>query len=108
LTQRVKAVAEEVPGVTDTLVSRETGSPEELVFVDRLKAADMHLTVSRIADTLQTVLSGTTAGTYRERGDEFDIRVKVDNAEKQDMRSLLDFTVTGLEGTPVVLANVVD
>lgn len=108
LAQRVKAVAEEVPGVTDTLVSRETGSPEELVFVDRLKAADMHLTVSRIADTLQTVLSGTTAGTYRERGDEFDIRVKVDNAEKQDMRSLLDFTVTGLEGTPVVLANVVD
>jgi HAE1 family hydrophobic/amphiphilic exporter-1 len=108
LAQRVKAVVEGVRGVTDVQVSRESGSPEELIYVDRLKAADMHLTVSRIADTLQTVLSGTTAGSYRERGDEFDIRVKVDDAEKKDIRDILDLTVTGSEGTAVVLRNVVD
>ncbi len=108
LSQRVKEVVEEVEGVTDVQISRESGSPEELIFVDRLKAADMHLTVSRIADTLQTVLSGTTAGSYRERGDEYDIRVKVDDAEKLGIRDILDLTVTGSEGTPVVLRNVVD
>lgn len=108
LSRRVKEAVEEVEGVTDVQVSRETGSPEELIFVDRLKAADMHLTVSRIADTLQTVLSGTRAGSYRERGDEYDIRVKVDNAEKLGMRDILDLTVTGSEGTAVVLRNVMD
>lgn len=108
LSQRVKEVVEEVEGVTDAQVSRESGSPEELIFVDRLKAADMHLTVSRIADTLQTVLSGTRAGSYRERGDEYDIRVKVDDAEKLSLRDILDLTVTGSEGTAVVLRNVVD
>jgi HAE1 family hydrophobic/amphiphilic exporter-1 len=108
LSQRVKEVVEEVEGVTDVQVSRESGSPEELIFVDRHKAADMHLTVSRIADTLQTVLSGTRAGSYRERGDEYDIRVKVDDAEKLSMRDILDLTVTGFEGTAVVLRNVVD
>ena len=63
LAQRVKQIVESVDGVTDALLSRESGSPEELVFVDRAKASDMRLTVSGIADMLQTVLSGTTAGT---------------------------------------------
>jgi len=108
LAQRVKEAVEHVRGVTDVQLSRESGSPEELIFVDRLKAADMHLTVSRIADTLQTALAGTTAGRYRERGDEIDIRVKVDNAEKLDLRDILDLPVTGSEGTAVVLRNVVD
>ncbi|MGC9325934.1 MAG: efflux RND transporter permease subunit, partial [Desulfomonilia bacterium] len=107
IAQRVKTLVENIEGVTDAQVSRETGSPEELVFVDRLKAADLKLTVSQIADMLQTVLSGTTAGRYREGGDEYDIRVKISEADKMDLRELLDLTITGAEGTPVVLRNVV-
>jgi HAE1 family hydrophobic/amphiphilic exporter-1 len=107
LAQRVKEFVEETDGVTDARVSRETGSPEELIFVDRAKAADMHLTVSRIADMLQTVLSGTTAGSYREGGDEYDIRVKIDDAEKMDIREILDLTIAGAQGEGVVLRNVV-
>jgi HAE1 family hydrophobic/amphiphilic exporter-1 len=107
LAQRVKNLVEETDGVTDAQVSRETGSPEELVFVDRAKAADMHLTVSGIADMLQTVLSGTTAGSYREGGDEYDIRVKIEDAEKMDIREILDLTIAGAQGEAVVLRNVV-
>jgi HAE1 family hydrophobic/amphiphilic exporter-1 len=107
LAQRVKQIVESVDGVTDALVSRESGSPEELVFVDRAKASDMRLTVSGIADMLQTVLSGTTAGSYREGGDEYDIRVKIKDADKMAVREILDLTITGAEGEPVVLRNVV-
>lgn len=107
LAQRVKQIVESVDGVTDALLSRESGSPEELVFVDRAKASDMRLTVSGIADMLQTVLSGTTAGSYREGGDEYDIRVKIKDADKMPLREILDLTITGAEGEPVVLRNVV-
>ncbi len=107
LAQRVKQIVESVDGVTDALLSRESGSPEELVFVDRAKASDMKLTVSGIADMLQTVLSGTTAGSYREGGDEYDIRVKIKDADKMPLREILDLTITGAEGEPVVLRNVV-
>ncbi|HOO38775.1 MAG TPA: efflux RND transporter permease subunit [Deltaproteobacteria bacterium] len=107
LAQRVKQIVESVDGVTDAQLSRESGSPEELVFVDRAKASDMKLTVSGIADMLQTVLSGTTAGSYREGGDEYDIRVKIKDADKMPVREILDLTLTGAEGEPVVLRNVV-
>jgi len=107
LAERVKEIVENVDGVTDAQTSRESGSPEEIVFVDRLKAADMQLTVSRIANMLQTVLSGTRAGSYREGGDEYDIRVKIRDAEKMDIREILDLTIAATDGEPIVLRNVV-
>ena len=107
LAERVKKIVEDVDGVTDAQLSRESGSPEELVFVDRQKAADMKLTVSQIANMFQTVLSGTTAGSYRKGGDEYDIRVKIKDAEKMDIREILDMTLVSTGGEPVVLRNVV-
>jgi HAE1 family hydrophobic/amphiphilic exporter-1 len=107
LAERVKRVIEQVDGVTDAHVSRESGSPEELIIVDRQKAADMKLTVSQIANALQTVLSGTRASNYREGGDEFRILVKLKEAERMDLRDILDLTLTNADGQPVVLRNVV-
>jgi HAE1 family hydrophobic/amphiphilic exporter-1 len=107
LAQRVKAVVEPVNGVTDVQISRESGRPEELIIVDRQKAADMKLSVSGIADMLQTVLSGTQASNYRDAGDEFRIMVKLKNAEQMELSEILDLTLTNTDGKPVVLRNVV-
>jgi HAE1 family hydrophobic/amphiphilic exporter-1 len=108
LANRVKAITERVPGVTDAQISRDLGSPEELITVDRQKAADMKLTVSQIANALQTILSGTQAGNYREGGDEYRILVKIENSEQLDLRDILDLTLTNSDGQPIVLRNVVN
>ncbi|MBM4024026.1 MAG: efflux RND transporter permease subunit [Planctomycetes bacterium] len=108
LARRVREIVEEVEGVADTRLSRDPGGPEELIVIDRQKAADMHLTVARIANALQTILSGTRAGYYRQSGDEFTILVKLRDAEKSDLRDILDLTLTNTDGQPVVLRNVVD
>jgi HAE1 family hydrophobic/amphiphilic exporter-1 len=107
LAQRVKRLVEGVPGITDAQLSRESGTPEELILVDRQKAADMKLTVSQIAKTLQTVLSGTRASNYREGGDEYRILVKLEDAERLELRDLLDLTLANADGEQVVLRNVV-
>jgi len=107
LARRVEEIVDRIEGVTDTRVSRESGSPEELTIVDRQKAADMKLTVSQIANMLQTVLSGTRAGSYREAGKEYTILVKLENAGRLALTDLLDLTLTNAEGKPVVLRNVV-
>jgi HAE1 family hydrophobic/amphiphilic exporter-1 len=108
LAQQVKGVVEQVQGVTDAQLSRESGSPEELIMIDRQKAADMKLTVSQIANALQTVLSGTPAGYYREKGDEYTIRVKLNEAEHMDLEEILNLILTNSDGEPVVLRNVVN
>ena len=107
LAKRVQGLVETVEGITDARVSRESGVPEELIIIDRQKAADMKLGVSAIANMLQTVLSGSTAGNYREAGDEYAILVKLRDSEKLDLREILDLTLTNTAGQQVVLRNVV-
>jgi HAE1 family hydrophobic/amphiphilic exporter-1 len=88
LAKRVEEIVEQVDGVTDTRVTRESGNPEELIIVDRQKAADMKLTVSKIADMLQTVLSGTSASSFREAGNEYKIRVQLKDAKRMALQEI--------------------
>jgi len=101
-------VVEGVNGITDAQMSRESGTPEELIVVDRHKAADMQLTVSKIAEMLKTVLSGSTAGYFREGGKEYRILVKLKDAEKKELREVLNLPVSNAAGEPVILRNVVE
>ncbi|HOP48146.1 MAG TPA: efflux RND transporter permease subunit [Desulfobacteraceae bacterium] len=107
LARKVKSIVENVDGVTDVQISRESGSPEELIIVDRQKAADMKLSVSQIANMLKTVLTGTGASNYRESGDEYRILVKLEEAEQKTLREILDLTLVNSDGEPVVLRNLV-
>ncbi len=107
LGQKIKEALEETDGVTDADLSRDVGSPEELIIVDRLKAADMNLTMRQIAEMLQTVLSGMRAGNYREQGDEYRILVQVKNADRMDLDEILNLTLANEKGEPIALRNVV-
>ncbi|MBN2372812.1 efflux RND transporter permease subunit [bacterium] len=107
LAQRIADLVEKVEGITDVRISLEAGVPEEMIIVDRQKAADMHLSLSQIANTLQTILTGTQAGNFREGGEEYPIRVKIKDAERIEYKELLDVTLINSRGQPVVLRNVV-
>ncbi len=108
LAQQVKKIVENIEGITDAKASRESGRPEEVVIIDRQKAADMKLTVSDIANALQTIISGTQAGNFRQLGDEYVILVKIKEAEKMNLMDILDLTLTNSDGQAVVLRNVVE
>lgn len=56
------------PGVTDASISRESGAPERLIHVDRSKGESKGVDIAQIGNVLQTSLSGTQAGNYREGG----------------------------------------
>lgn len=107
LARDVKRLVEEVPNVTDTVLSREIGAPERIISVDRAKAEAMQVSVRQVADVLQTALSGTRAGYFREGGKEYGIRVQLAEAEKRSLREILDLTLINAGGQAVVLRNVV-
>lgn len=107
LSQQIKQRASAIPGITDVRLSREDASPEQIIVIDRAKAADMKLSVSQIANMLKTVIQGSTATYYRVRGKEYPIIVKVKDAEKIGLDELLNLTLTNSAGQPIVLRNVV-
>jgi HAE1 family hydrophobic/amphiphilic exporter-1 len=104
----VEQVVKSVPGITDTRLSREEGTPEQLIRIDRQKAADLGLTVSRIGDALQTAIGGTYASYYREGGKQYRILVRLSEEDRRDLDDLLDLTVVNNRGEPVILRNVIN
>ncbi|MDZ7374468.1 MAG: efflux RND transporter permease subunit [candidate division KSB1 bacterium] len=107
LAQEVRQAISRVKGITDTQISREEGSPEEIIRIDRAKAADLGLSVSAIGEALQTALGGTYASYYREAGKEYRILVRLSEEDRKDISDLMDLTVVNSRGQPVVLRNVV-
>ena len=97
----------DVPGLTDLRVSRQAGVPQELIRIDRAKAADLGVSVRTIARTLETTLGGTRAGEYREEGDEFRILVRLKDARATPLEEILDLTVRSEAGEDVALRNLV-
>jgi HAE1 family hydrophobic/amphiphilic exporter-1 len=98
---------EDIEGITDVNLSRTAGAPEDLVVIDRQKAASLGLNVQQISSTLETVLSGTRAGEYSDHGKEYPILVQVKDAMYMPITELLDLSITNSAGNPVVLRNVV-
>lgn len=107
LAVKVDQVIQGVPGITDTRISREEGSPEQVIQIDRQKAADLGLTVSRIGDALETAVGGTHASYFREGGKQYRILVRLSEEDRRSLDDLLDLTVVNNRGEPVVLRNVV-
>jgi len=107
LALRVKREMEQVEGITDVLISREEGQPEEVVRIDRAKASTLGLSVSKIARDIQTCLSGTNATMFRESGDEYEILVRLKETDRLSAQDVLNMTVTSESGRSIVLKNVI-
>lgn len=107
LAERAVEVMRDVPGITDVDASREDGTPQESLTVDREKAADLGLSVRDVAEVLQTAIAGTEAGQYRAGDNSHRILVQLENAERMTIDEVLDLTITGPTGEQIALRNVV-
>ncbi len=88
---RLAGQVREVPGTVDISISREKGAPEVWVDVDRRKASALGLNASDVTETVRASVYGTIASKYRVRGDEYDIFVRLREADRgrlDDLRHL--------------------
>jgi HAE1 family hydrophobic/amphiphilic exporter-1 len=106
LTRQVIAAIETIPGLVDLKSSREPGSPEVRLVVDRQKASLYGLTPYQIGSALRTQVQGTAATTFRRAGDEYDVLVRLPHSERASMTDILGLVVTGPLG-PVPLRSLV-
>lgn len=72
------------PGLTDVELDYREGQPEFQVVPDLNLARRLGVSTAVMGQELRTQIEGTVAGVFRERGQEFDIRVRL----KEDQRNL--------------------
>jgi multidrug efflux pump subunit AcrB len=100
------AQAGELPGLVDITDDLDTGRPELRVNVNRERAAQFGLSTSQIASTVRAAINGTEASTYRAGDDEYDITVRLREADRQTLESLNNLTIAAREGITVPLVAV--
>jgi multidrug efflux pump subunit AcrB len=97
-----------LPGLVDVGDNLNTGRPEVQVDVDREQAAKYGLSTSQIAQTVRSAIQGIEADTYRSGEDEYDITVRLQQADRQSIESLESLTVTNPRGQQIPLTSVAD
>ncbi len=98
---------EDIPGIADLNLSRSIGAPEDQIQIDRAKAGDLGVSVEQVSKMLETVLSGSNAGSYKEKGKEFSVLVRVKDTDKMTLDEILNLNIYNSAGNPVILKNIV-
>jgi HAE1 family hydrophobic/amphiphilic exporter-1 len=107
LAQKIKQVMEKVPGTTDVSISRELNRPELRVEVYRQKASALGINMRTIADSIKTFIEGATATRYREKGETYDIYVRLEErfrAKPEDVENLS--IVSSFTGKQIKLSSI--
>jgi len=97
-----------IPGIKDIDISREEGLPEKVVVVNREKASKMGINAYQVANLIKNNVAGYVASRYRFEGDEYDINVRLREADRQTVEQIKSLEVDTLTGKRVKLGNVVD
>ncbi|OOG27714.1 acriflavin resistance protein [Thioalkalivibrio denitrificans] len=107
IAMEIESLLQGIDGVTDVRRGRDDAQPQQLVRIDRARAADLGISVAQVARTLETALSGGGAGEFRAGGTETRIWVQLHDAERLSLNDILGLTLPGRNGEPVSLRNLV-
>jgi HAE1 family hydrophobic/amphiphilic exporter-1 len=105
VSQQARDVMLNTPGIADVRIGREEGRPEISIRVDRPKAALLGLSVTSVAETIQTNVAGTQAAFFRERGNEYPIVVRLREADRERIRDIEDVLLSTPSGQVVPAKN---
>lgn len=106
LAAEIKRIVLATPGTVDVSISREKARPELQIVVDRAKAAQLGLNVALIGQVARAAFFGTTASKYRTRGEEYDIVVRLREADRSEPADVAALPLRLPGGALVRLDNV--
>jgi hydrophobic/amphiphilic exporter-1 (mainly G- bacteria), HAE1 family len=96
-----------IPGITDTGISREQGTPEHVLRIDRQKAADLGVSIAAIGQSLQISVAGSQLSYLREGGKQYAILIRLPEEDRDSFANILDLMILNNRNEQVYLRNVV-
>ncbi len=105
LAEEVKRRLEAIEGVMDPNLRDAEGRPEIGLLIDRFKAAEAGFTVTTVAEAIRINFGGEVATRYREGGEEYDVRVRLQEKDRQSVKDLRTQWLTTPSGERVPASN---
>ena len=101
-----QAIVNNVPGARNVRVSRDKDRPELKVIVDKEKAAIHGLNTATVSQYIRNRVAGFTAGFLKEDGDEYNIVVRLKEADRNSITDIQDLTIPTATGARIKLSEI--
>jgi HAE1 family hydrophobic/amphiphilic exporter-1 len=106
LAQSVVSLMEGVSGVEHPRVNREDGQMERRLSYDRKRLAELGLSGSDVADSVEHYVLGRVATRFREQGEEYDVRIQLAEGDRERFEQLAQLPIVTAGGQVVPLGSV--
>jgi multidrug efflux pump len=106
LSDDVKRQIKDIPGMKDLKDDFDEARPEIKISIDREKAALYNLNTTTIASTVRTAINGTAASKYRVADKEYDITVRLDSNQRENISAIQNIYLPGKDGAKIPLTSV--
>ena len=104
--RKLADIMSKTKGAIDVDISYKESLPERRIIVDRLRAAELGMSVSQVASNARTAIAGDDTVKLREAGTEYPIRVWFDKSERNKSSDIENLIVGAKNGAPIYLADV--
>jgi HAE1 family hydrophobic/amphiphilic exporter-1 len=104
IAEEIRLRGEKIPGVVNLSLGTETGRGEMKIKPVRWRLAALGIDADELAQTVRGYMNGEAAGTFREGGSEYDIKVRVDQRKTGGIYSVSQLPVM-TEFGPVALGE---
>ena len=98
----------EVEGVYDLESSVEDVRPELHVNIDREKANLYGLNTAQIASTVHDALLGRVASIYQEKGEQIDIRIRLEEEDRNSIKEVENLLISSSVGLQIPLKEIAE
>ena len=106
--RRLKEAILVMPGAKDPTISTDDISPEIRIELDREKMGQLGLPIAVVGMQLQNALSGNNSSNFSEKEKEYDIRVMLNQGDRQNVDDIRSMSFTTNKGNVVELEEFAD
>lgn len=100
---KVEAIVRKVPGTDYVEYSTSTPKPEIDIHLDKEKMAMLGVSASDVGNAVQLAFRGNDQTKYKDNGNDYAIRVALDQADAKNMESVRALTVVNNRGAAIQL-----
>jgi multidrug efflux pump len=95
------------PNIQQPDMDLQLNSPQVFIDVDRVRAADLGVSVDTVARTVETMLGGRNVTRYKREAELYDVIVQTDSADRATPDAIEGLFVRGRDGAMLPLSSLV-
>lgn len=88
LAEEATTIVSSFPGAVDVSSSYEAGKPDAQIIMNREQASDLGISTNTVAETLQTLFTGSVVSQFKEKEESYDIRLLLAPEERNNVTDI--------------------